>query len=561
MTPELARLVAGYICLHSAMAGTRMAAPLLALTLGYDKAAVGVLLALFALPQVVLALPAGRWTDRRGVKVPIRASVVVCALGAAIAVAWPIYPVLCVSALCSGAGIAAAAIALQRHVGRAARTPTQLKQAFSWLSMAPALSNFVGPFATGFAIDHAGYRGAFVVLAVLPVIGWLCIRATQELPDNHAAAANGGTAWALWREPGFRRLLLLNWFTAASFDVHGFVVPVLGHERGFSASVIGSILGSFAIAAAAVRVAMPFMAARLREWMMISVALGVAALSFFVYPFVSSPIAMALCSAAIGLSVGAVQPMVMSLLHQITPPHRHGQAVAMRLLMINASSVAMPVLFGAAGGFAGVSALFWMMGVVVGTRKPARARVAYDRRRRRPLIALPIIISISLSPEIPMPMSNPETRREIHHRTIDVKAFARDDGLYDVEAHLVDRKPFAFWRLQHAEAIPAGQPLHDFWVRLTVDDRYVVRAIEAASCTTPFELCKEAESTLSVLVGERFAAGWSSKVKSALRGAASCTHLMEMLITMATPALQGIRGLAGETRRNDSPDTVVEEAR
>src|SRR5437899_857870 len=82
--------------------------PLLALTLGYDKATVGVLLALFALPQVVLALPAGRWTDRRGVKVPIRASVVVCALGAAIAVAWPIYPVLCVSALFSGAGIAAA---------------------------------------------------------------------------------------------------------------------------------------------------------------------------------------------------------------------------------------------------------------------------------------------------------------------------------------------------------------------------------------------------------------------------------------------------------------------
>ena len=31
-----------------------------------------------------------------------------------------------------------------------------------------------------------------------------------------------------------------------------FVVPILGHERGISASVIGSILGSFAIAAAVV---------------------------------------------------------------------------------------------------------------------------------------------------------------------------------------------------------------------------------------------------------------------------------------------------------------------
>ena len=32
---------------------------------------------------------------------------------------------------------------------------------------------------------------------------------------------------------------------------------------------------------------------------------------------------------------GTVQPMVMSLLHQVTPPHWHGEAVVMRLLMVN----------------------------------------------------------------------------------------------------------------------------------------------------------------------------------------------------------------------------------
>ena len=85
-------------------------------------------------------------------------------------------------------------------------------------------------------------------------------------------------------------------------------------------------------------------------------------------------------------------------------------------------------------------------------------------------------------------------------------------------------------------------------IRLTVNQDLVVLAIEAASDTTPFDLCREAEGTLSVLVGERIVSGWSSKVKTRLRGAASCTHLMEMLITLATPALQGIRGLAREHR-------------
>ena len=42
----LTRLVAGHVCLHACMAGTRMAAPLLALRQGYSPLAVGVLLAL-----------------------------------------------------------------------------------------------------------------------------------------------------------------------------------------------------------------------------------------------------------------------------------------------------------------------------------------------------------------------------------------------------------------------------------------------------------------------------------------------------------------------------------
>ena len=65
--------------------------------------------------------------------------------------------------------------------------------------------------------------------------------------------------------PALRRLLLVNWLLSSSWDMHGFVVPVLGHERGISASAIGAILGLFAAAVAAVRLVMPLLAHRLRE--------------------------------------------------------------------------------------------------------------------------------------------------------------------------------------------------------------------------------------------------------------------------------------------------------
>jgi hypothetical protein len=153
--------------------------------------------------------------------------------------------------------------------------------------------------------------------------------------------------------------------------------------------------------------------------------------------------------------------------------------------------------------------------------------------------------------ESTMSLSESRPRRELHHRVIEMRAYAREDGLYDVEARLIDRKPFPFIRDPFSRdsspvPIPPGQALHDMAVRVTVDDDYVVRHIEASSDVTPWPICKEAEQTLSVLIGERVARGWSAKVKERLRGAASCTHLMELLIPMATTALQGIRGIHPE---------------
>jgi len=378
----LARLITGQVCLHACMAGTRMAAPLLALEQGYSPLAVGFLLALFALSQVFLALPAGRFADRHGLKRPVGFGVIASFAGAALAVAFPVFPVLCLAALLTGGATGASVIALQRHVGRAAAGTSQLKKVFSLLSIGPAVSNFLGPFCAGLLIDHAGavegdltgYRAAFLLMALLSLLGWYWVRQTQELPPVvHAPGAQRGRALDLLAEPMFRRLMIVNWLVSSCWDVHTFVVPVLGHERGLSASVIGSILGAFAIAAAAIRIVMPLVSDRLRESVVLTVAMVSSALIFAVYPFMHVALAMGVCSVLLGFALGTVQPMIMSMLHQITPSHRHGEALGLRLMFINGSSVAMPMLFGVAGALVGVGAVFWVVGAAVG----AGARAAW----------------------------------------------------------------------------------------------------------------------------------------------------------------------------------------
>ncbi len=385
MNLALAHLIAGQICIHASMTGMRMAAPLLALREGYSAISVGLLLALFALTQVFLALPAGRYADRHGLKRPVKYAVIVAAVGTAVAVLFPVFPALCFAALCTGAATGVATIALQRHVGRAAHDATQLRQVFSWLAIGPAVSNFIGPFFAGLLIDHAGseagsttgYRAAFLMMMVMALLTWLWVRHTHELPPVIAAGKKGEQkAWDLLREPHFRRLLILNWLLSSCWDVHTFVVPLLGHERGLSASAIGTILGSFALAAALIRVLMPFIAERLKEATVLCVAMAITALLFAIYPLMPTAILLGTCSVLLGLALGSVQPMIMSMLHQLTPPARHGEALGLRLMAINGSSVLMPILFGYAGALVGVAGLFWLVGIAVGSG----SRIAFTMR-------------------------------------------------------------------------------------------------------------------------------------------------------------------------------------
>ncbi|MGS5086624.1 MFS transporter [Hydrogenophaga sp. A37] len=367
MKAGLARLIAAQVSLHACMTGFRMAAPLMALREGHSPVAVGMLLALFALAQVFLALPAGRYADRIGLRKPVLLAVGVATGGALLAVAFPVYGALCLTALTCGGATGLAMIALQRHVGRLANNATELKQVFSWMSIGPSISNFIGPLAAGVLIDAAGFRAAYLLLALLPSLAWFWVRrVVEQAPVAPEERNTSGSSWNLLRETGFRRLMLINWLLSSCWDVHTFLVPVIGHERHLSATVIGAILGAFALAATAVRLVMPWLAAHLREPVVIGSAMVSTALLFAVYPLAHSAWTMGALSVLLGVALGSVQPMIMSTLHQITPRHRHGEALGLRAMTINGSSVVMPLLFGSAGVVVGVSGVFWVVGAVVG---------------------------------------------------------------------------------------------------------------------------------------------------------------------------------------------------
>ncbi len=370
--PVLAALIAGQLGMHSAMAGLRLAAPLQTLGQGYSAWSVGLLLALFAAAPVVTALHAGRLADRLGYHRPVRLAVAISVLGCALALlstfvtgAWH-FTLLCLAALAAGGGTNVGMLTIQRTAGVAARDSAERMRVFSWLGVAPSFSNVIGPVATGFMIDAWGFRAAYGLLLLMPLASLLAARwVPPQRPAGEADAGSRHRAWDLLKLPGLRRLLIVNWLLATCWDVHTFAVPVLGHERGFAASTIGLILGTFTLAVTVVRMLIPLLAHRLDAHTVLRVAMAATGAVFACYPFAPNALAMGALAALLGVTLGSVQPMVMAMLHQLTPDQRHGEALALRSMAINASSTVMPLVFGATGALVGAGALFWVVGGAV----------------------------------------------------------------------------------------------------------------------------------------------------------------------------------------------------
>jgi hypothetical protein len=137
-----------------------------------------------------------------------------------------------------------------------------------------------------------------------------------------------------------------------------------------------------------------------------------------------------------------------------------------------------------------------------------------------------------------MPLATAVRRRELHLRTIEMRGYERDDGLYDIEGRVCDRKTSAFRPPSANRVVQPGEPVHDMWLRLTVDGELVVRDITSESDATPYPTCRQGGVNLRQMVGVRIAGGWTAEVKRRLGGAASCTHLMELLIPLGTAAFQ-----------------------
>ncbi|HCH57223.1 MAG TPA: hypothetical protein DEV64_09055 [Rhodospirillaceae bacterium] len=140
-----------------------------------------------------------------------------------------------------------------------------------------------------------------------------------------------------------------------------------------------------------------------------------------------------------------------------------------------------------------------------------------------------------------MPLSTVDVDREpIHTRAIECRSFRRSDGLWDIEGHLTDVKAYPFSNEFRGEIKP-GEPLHDMWIRLTVDREFTVQQVEVHTDSGPYEMCPAILPNFQKLSGLKIGPGWNRRVRESLGGARGCAHLVDMLKPIATVAFHTVR--------------------
>jgi len=140
---------------------------------------------------------------------------------------------------------------------------------------------------------------------------------------------------------------------------------------------------------------------------------------------------------------------------------------------------------------------------------------------------------------------------KLHTRNIEVTTYDYDEQRMIVEGFLKDDR-FQESHLVTGEKFPSGI-IHHMAIRLLLNcSNLLIEDIDVDMISVPREECRETIECLAPIKGLTITKGFTAKVKKMAGGKKGCTHLVELLLTMAPAAIQGY--VTYQSRKPAVPD-------
>ena len=133
------------------------------------------------------------------------------------------------------------------------------------------------------------------------------------------------------------------------------------------------------------------------------------------------------------------------------------------------------------------------------------------------------------------------SRSLLHSRNISSEGYVRKDGLFDIESTIKDTKSYDIPRTD-GSYLKKGDPLHEMHIILTINLEMKIIDISAKTASAPYKICSNANFKIKSLIGETIGPGWKNKINKYIGDVEGCTHVRELLVSMATVSFQTVYG-------------------
>jgi MFS family permease len=347
--------------------GSKVLVALYAIDLGASPLAIGALVSTYAIFPLVLAVYAGRVSDRFGPRSPMMLGSFGVAAGLILPVVAPSLATLYVACALIGMSSLFFQVSVHNLVGSLGEAHERTAN-FGTFSLGASISGFVAPVLVGFAVDHSGHLSAYAALALVSVLPGVVLAGGARFIPKRVRSEHEkqpGGVRELIANPALRRTFITGGLIITGIDLFGFYLPIYGRSIGLSASTIGMVLGMQAVAAFVVRLWMPRLAMRFGERRLLAASLLVAGVTYLSFPMVHNAFVLGLMSFVLGLGLGSGQPLSIILTYNDSPPGRAGEALGLRLAVNKLTQIAVPLVFGSLGTAAGVFPVFWANAVLL----------------------------------------------------------------------------------------------------------------------------------------------------------------------------------------------------
>lgn len=377
MYAPLLKILFTMLVMHAVSTGLRFTVTLDAIAHSGTSREVSLMLAGVALVPAFFAISAGRWLDRAGPGKPLALAIAAAAAAGALTLSFPsavvgLWP-LFAACILVGLGFMLANTITQRLTGDVL-PPEKRSMGFTAVSIITAASGLVTPVLAGYAIEWRGHAAFYAFAMTAPLI--LALLAFSPLMRNvfgrvrkrteKKAADTKGAAKEILADKPMRTVLISSVLISVAWEVGNLMMPIYCASVGLTPSETGWVLGSFSAASFVVRFLMPGLMRLFSEWRLISFTFLVAAVAFLLFPLFEATYALMGCSFLLGLGLGASYPNTMALVYRFAPKGRIGEAIGLRLSMMNFSKATFPIAMGALGSVIGAGATLGALGVFTG---------------------------------------------------------------------------------------------------------------------------------------------------------------------------------------------------